>query len=51
MRKVTRDATIRLRSKDYPVPPQLIGKHVWVGVLGDTITVEHSGTVVAIFGA
>jgi transposase InsO family protein len=51
MRKVTRDATIRLRSRDYPVPPALIGKHVWVGVLGDTITVEHSGTVVATFGA
>lgn len=49
MRKVTRDATIRLRSRDYPVPPELIGKHVWVGLLGKTITVEHSGSVVATF--
>ena len=29
------------------MPPDLIGRHVWVGLLGDTVTIEHSGQVVA----
>jgi len=51
MRKVSRDATISLKGRRYPVPPALMGKHVWVAMLGDTITIEHSGTIVARFTA
>jgi transposase InsO family protein len=49
MRKVNRDATISLNRQQYPVPPELIGRHVWVGMLGDTITIEHSGRTVATY--
>ena len=51
MRKVSRDSTISLKGRRYPMPPHLIGKHVWVGALGETITVEHSGAIVARFTA
>lgn len=51
MRKVGRDSTISLKGKRYPIPPHLIGKHVWVGRLGETVTVEHAGAVVAEFTA
>lgn len=48
-RKVARDSTISLRGKRYRLPADLIGRHVWVGLLGDRITVEHSGKTVATF--
>ena len=48
-RKVARDCTISLGGKRYELPADLIGRHVWVGRLGDTITIEHSGRTVATF--
>jgi len=48
-RKVARDCTISLGGKRYELPADLIGRHVWVGLLGDSITVEHSGRTVATF--
>jgi hypothetical protein len=41
--KVARDATISLAGQRYPVPADLMGRHVWVGVLLDRIVVEHAG--------
>jgi transposase InsO family protein len=48
-RLVHRDATISLRGHRYPVPPELMGKHVWVGLLGNHIFIEHAGHVVATY--
>ena len=48
-RKVARDCTISLGGKRYPLTADLIGRHVWVGLLGDSITVEHSGRTIATF--
>ena len=48
-RKVARDCTISLGGKRYELPADLIGRHVWVGLLGNSITVEHSGRTVATF--
>lgn len=48
-RLVRRDATITLKGRRLHVPPELMGKHVWVGLLGDDITIEHAGTVVATY--
>lgn len=49
LRSVSRDATIAVRGTRYPVPPELMGKHVWVRVLGEQITIEHAGHVVATY--
>ena len=48
-RLVRRDATISLRGERYGVPPELMGKHVWVGLLGDDIIIEHAGRTVATY--
>ena len=48
-RLVRRDATISVRGRRWAVPPELMGKHVWVGLLGDQITIEHAGHVVATY--
>ncbi len=48
-RLVRRDAATSLQSRRLAVPPELMGKHVWVGRLGDTITVEHAGHAVATY--
>lgn len=48
-RKVRRDATISVRGQVYAVPPDLIGRHVWVGHLGDTVTIEHGGQILATY--
>ena len=48
-RLVRRDATVSLRGERFAVPPELMGKHVWVGRLGDDIVIEHAGRVVASF--
>jgi len=48
-RLVRRDATISLRGHRYAVPPELMGKHVWVGLLGDDIVIEHAGRTVATY--
>jgi transposase InsO family protein len=48
-RLVRRDATISLRGQHYAVPPELMGKHVWVGLLGDDIVIEHAGRTVATY--
>jgi hypothetical protein len=31
------------------VPPELMGKHVWVCLLGDEISIEHAGRMVATY--
>jgi len=49
MRKVARDCTISLRGKRYELPAALIGRHVWVGQLGDQLTIEHAGRIVATY--
>lgn len=49
VRLVRRDATITLQGRRFSVPPELMGKHVWVGRLGDDITIEHAGKVVATY--
>jgi transposase InsO family protein len=46
-RLVRRDATISLRGQRFAVPPEFMGKHVWVGLLGDDITIEHAGQTIA----
>jgi transposase InsO family protein len=48
-RSVRRDATISLRGRSLAVPPELMGKHVWVSLLGDDIIIEHAGKVVATY--
>jgi hypothetical protein len=48
-RLVYRDATISLHGRRFAVPPELMGKHVWVGLLGDDITIEHAGRIVATY--
>jgi len=48
-RLVRRDATISLRGHRYAVPPELMGKHVWIGLLGDDIVIEHAGRTVATY--
>jgi transposase InsO family protein len=48
-RLVRRDATISLRGQRFAVPPELMGKHVWVGLLGDDIFIEHAGRTVATY--
>lgn len=48
-RSVRRDATISLGGRPFAVPPDLMGKHVWVGLLGNNITIEHAGKVVATY--
>lgn len=48
-RLVRRDATISLRGQCFSVPPELMGKHVWVGLLGDDIFIEHAGRTVATY--
>ena len=48
-RLVRRDATITLQGRRLAVPPEWMGKHVWVGRLGDDITIEHAGHVVATY--
>ncbi len=48
-RLVRRDATISLRGQRFAVPPELLGKHVWVGLLGDDIVIEHAGRTVATY--
>jgi transposase InsO family protein len=49
LRKVRRDCTISIGGKRYALPADLIGRHVWVGRLADTITIEHAGRQVATF--
>jgi len=46
---VRRDATISLRGHCYAVPPELMGKHVWIGLLGNDIVIEHAGRTVATY--
>lgn len=48
-RLVRRDATITLRGRRFAVPPEFMGKHVWVGLLGDDITIEHAGQIIAAY--
>ncbi len=48
-RKVARDATIILAGQRYPVPGDLMGHHVWIGLLGNRIVIEHAGQAVATF--
>jgi transposase InsO family protein len=48
-RLVRRDATISLRGRRFAMPPELMGKHVWVGLLGDDIVIEHAGRTVATY--
>jgi len=48
-RLVRRDATISLRGQRYAVPPEIMGNHVWVGLLGDDIVSEHAGRTVATY--
>jgi transposase InsO family protein len=48
-RLVSRDATISLHGRRFVVPAELMGKHVWVGLLGDDITIEHAGRIVATY--
>ncbi len=42
-------ATISLRGQAYAVPPELMGKHVWVGLLGNQIVIQHAGRIVATY--
>jgi transposase InsO family protein len=48
-RLVRRDATISLQGRRLAVPAELMGKHVWVSRLGEDITIEHAGHVVATY--
>jgi transposase InsO family protein len=48
-RKVSRDCTISVRGRHYALPAELIGRHVWVGQLGGTVTIEHGGRTIATY--
>jgi transposase InsO family protein len=48
-RLVHRDATIQLAGRRLPVPPELMGKHVWVRRLGQDILIEDAGRIVATY--
>ncbi len=48
-RNVARDATSSLGGQRYPVPAEFMGRHVWGGLLGNQLTVEHAGQTVATF--
>jgi len=48
-RLVHREATIQLAGRRLPVPPELMGKHVWVRRLGQEIAIEHAGRIVATY--
>jgi transposase InsO family protein len=48
-RKVMRDCSISVRGQRYEVPADLIGRHVWVGLLGNTLTIEHGGRTIATY--
>jgi hypothetical protein len=42
-------ATIQLAGRRFDVPPELMGKHVWVRHLGREVAIEHGGRVVTTF--
>jgi transposase InsO family protein len=46
-RRVDRAATISLNGRRYDVPPKLMGKHVWVGRIGEEIFIEYDGKRIA----
>lgn len=48
-RLVHRDATIQLAGRRFEVPPELMGKHVWVRRLGREVAIEHGGRIVTTF--
>jgi transposase InsO family protein len=48
-RRGARDCSISVQGKRYAVPADLIGRHVWVGVLGNTLTIEHAGKTIATY--
>ena len=48
-RLVCRDATTSVGDRRYAVPPECMGKHVWVELLGEDIIIEHAGHVVATY--
>jgi transposase InsO family protein len=46
-RRVARDATIAFRGKRLAVPAEYLGKHVWLQLLGDQITVRANNQTIA----
>ncbi|UCC67255.1 MAG: hypothetical protein JSV79_08945 [Armatimonadota bacterium] len=44
-----RDATSSRRGQRFPVPPEPMGKHVWVDLLGDDIVIEYVGRTIATY--
>jgi len=46
-RRVARDATIAFRGKRLAVPPEYLGQHVWLQLLGDQITVRANNLTIA----
>ena len=48
-RLVHRDATIQLAGRRFEVPPELMGKHLWVRRLGREVAIEHGGRIVTTF--
>jgi transposase InsO family protein len=48
-RVVRRDATISIGGRSYPVPPQYLGRHVWVHQLGDQVRIVYDNKTVASF--
>lgn len=48
-RVVRRDATVSVGGRSYPVPPQYLGRHVWVHQLGNQVRVVYDNKTVASF--
>jgi len=50
-RRVARDATVAFRGKRLAVPPEYLGQHVWLQLLGDQITVRANNRTIAQYSA
>lgn len=46
-RRVARDATIAFRGKRLAVPPEYLGQHVWLQLLGDSLTIRANNKTIA----
>ncbi len=48
-RRVNRDATVTVGGKSYQVPPEYMGRHVWVAMLGNQLRVTYGEKTIASF--
>jgi len=46
-RRVARDSTIAFRGKRLAVPPEYLGQHVWLQLLGDDLKISVNNQTIA----